>query len=406
MSALTLSVSQLNEYVRRLLQLDPTLGDLVLTGEISNLKWHQSGTLFFRMKDEQAAISCVMLAQDAACLRAEPFEGMRARVSGGVGLYARGGQYQFYARDIRADGVGVLYERLTRLREALSREGLFDPERKRPLTRVPRTVGVVTSPTGAVLHDILNVSLRRDPKTRLLLCPARVQGAGAAQEIVRALHTLEAVPEVDVILLARGGGSMEDLWTFNEEEVVRAVAVCKKPVVSAVGHETDVTLCDLAADLRAPTPSAAAECTVPLRAELEDELRAARRALCDALRARLQAERSALSALRLRMAALSPARRLALERERLARARERLRAAAQGRLQREEARLRASRQALAMLSPYGVLARGYAIVLREGRAVPSSAALRAGDGVTLRFSDGEAHALVEETKPHEGEERT
>ena len=403
MSALELSVSQLNEYVRRLLQLDPMLGSVVLKGEISNLKLHQTGTVFFRMKDEQAAISCVMLASDAARLSVEPFEGMRARVTGGVGLYARGGQYQFYAREIRADGVGVLYERLLALRDRLAGEGLFDPVRKKPLPLLPRTVGVVSSPTGAVIHDILNVSLRRDPRSRILLCPVRVQGAGSAEEVVRAIRTLEAMDEVDVILVARGGGSLEDLWTFNEEAVVRAVAACPKPVVSAVGHETDVTLCDLAADLRAPTPSAAAECAVPLRRELIERLDGAREALRDAMRARLERENAAFAALSLRLGAQRPAHRLAMEEERLSRLRERLASAMEDRLSREEARLSGRQKELSLLSPYGVLSRGYAIVLRGGSAVESAKALRAGERVTLRFGDGSADARIERAASGEGE---
>lgn len=402
MSALELSVSQLNEYVRRLLQLDPMLGNVTLKGEISNLKLHQTGTVFFRMKDEQAAISCVMLASDAERLTLTPFEGMRAQVTGGVGLYARGGQYQFYAREIRADGVGVLYERLLALRDKLAGEGLFDEARKRPLPLLPRTVGVVSSPTGAVIHDILNVSLRRDPSSRILLCPVRVQGAGSAQEVVRAIRTLEAIEEVDVILVARGGGSLEDLWTFNEEEVVRAVASCGKPVVSAVGHETDVTLCDLAADLRAPTPSAAAECAVPLRRELQERLAGAREALSEAMGARLEREEAALSALGLRLGAQRPAHRVAMEEARLARLRERLCAAMAQRLSGEEARLGGRQKELSLLSPYGVLSRGYAIVLREGRAVESARALREGERVTLRFGDGSARARVEQASGEEG----
>ena len=257
---LTLSVSQLNEYVRRTIQMDPMLHGIELRGEISNLKFHQTGTLFFTLKDESAAISCVMYASDAERLSAAPFDGMRAVVSGSVGFYVRGGQMQFYASGLRAEGIGVLYERLTALREKLSKEGLFDSARKRRIPLWPDTVGVVSSPTGAVIHDIMNVSLRRDPQSQIILCPVRVQGIGSADEVVQAIRLLERMEHVSVIIVARGGGSMEDLWTFNEECVVRAVAGCLKPVISAVGHETDVTLCDLAADLRAPTPSAAAEC--------------------------------------------------------------------------------------------------------------------------------------------------
>ena len=221
---LTLTVSQLNEYIRRTLQLDPMLRRIELRGEISNLKLHQTGTVFFTLKDERAAIGCVMYASDAAQLSCAPFDGMRAVVSGSVGLYVKGGQMQFYASDMRPEGVGVLYERLLALKERLSAEGLFDPARKRAIPAYPDTIGVVTSPTGAVIHDICQVALRRDPKARILLCPVRVQGVGAADEVASAIAMLERIDSVSVIIVARGGGSIEDLWTFHEEQVVRAVA--------------------------------------------------------------------------------------------------------------------------------------------------------------------------------------
>ena len=307
---LTLSVSQLNEYVKRTLQMDPMLHGVELRGEISNLKFHQTGTLFFTLKDELAAISCVMYATDVEQLSSMPFEGMRALVSGSVGLYVRGGQMQFYAARLHAEGVGVLYERLLALKNRLSKEGLFDPQRKRPLPLLPDTIGVVSSPTGAVIHDIMNVSLRRDPQTRILLCPVRVQGIGAADEVVQAIALLEQLEHVSVIIIARGGGSMEDLWTFNEERVARAVARCRKPVVSAIGHETDVTLCDLAADLRAPTPSAAAECVVPVRIELYDQLDMRLNALSRAAQNQCAVKEARLRLLETKLAMMRPAVKL------------------------------------------------------------------------------------------------
>ncbi|MFR8439305.1 MAG: exodeoxyribonuclease VII large subunit, partial [Lachnospiraceae bacterium] len=205
---LELTVSQLNEYVRRMFQMDPMLRAIELKGEISNLKFHQSGALFFTMKDENASISCVMYSGDVDGLQAMPFEGMRAVASGSVALYVRGGQCQFVVKRMRAQGVGVLYERLQMLKEKLGREGLFEPERKRALPPYPDTIGVVSSPTGAVIHDILNVSLRRNPDAHILLCPVRVQGIGADEEVVEAIHLLERLEHVSVIIVARGGGSM------------------------------------------------------------------------------------------------------------------------------------------------------------------------------------------------------
>ena len=391
---LTLTVSQLCEYIRRMFQLDPMLHNVELKGEISNLKFHQSGTLFFTLKDEQSAISCVMYASDAEKLQAEPFEGMRAVVLGSVGIYVKGGQMQFYASQLRADGVGVLYERLIALKDRLDREGMFAPERKQSLPSVPDTIGVVSSPTGAVIHDILNVSLRRDPKARILLCPVRVQGVGAAQEVAQAIALLDQIDSVSVIIVARGGGSMEDLWTFNEETVVRAVAACHKPVVSAVGHETDVTLCDLAADLRAPTPSAAAECAVPLRAELCTQLEAMKDGLKDGMLLQIVRRQNRLQLVTTQLSARKPSNRLALEKKRLEAACAALERQIGAQIEQKRMKLSQRIRELDMLSPYRVLSRGYAIVTREGVPVVSRAQLHAGDCVKLRFADGEATAAV------------
>ena len=391
---LTLSVSQLNEYVRRMLQLDPMLARIDLKGEISNLKFHQSGMLFFTMKDDQAAIACAMSEEDALALQSEPFEGMRAVATGSAGLYARAGRYQFYVRALHPQGVGVLYERLIALKARLAGEGLFDPARKRPIPGYIDTAGVVSSPTGAVIHDIMSVSLRRDAQARILLCPVRVQGVGAAQEVADGIRLLSGLPEVSVIIVARGGGSMEDLWTFNEESVVRAVAASPKPVVSAVGHETDVTLCDLAADLRAPTPSAAAECVVPLRSELTARIAALRAELTDAVGARLARERAALAIRQAQLAAGNPRQTVARSRERLCAQRLALQAAAAGALEKGRALLGQRRRELELLSPYAVLARGYAVVRAGGAVVESAASLHEGDEAEIRFKDGETRVRV------------
>lgn len=393
-SKLSLSVSQLNEYVRRMFQLDPMLRTIEVRGEISNLKFHQTGTLFFTLKDENAAISCVMYAQDAARLQAEPFEGMRAVVTGSVGLYAKGGQYQLYAAALRAQGVGVLYERLLALKAKLAAEGLFDADRKRPIPGFADTIGVVSSPTGAVIHDILNVSLRRDPQARILLCPVRVQGIGAADEVAHAIRLLERLDGVSVIIVARGGGSMEDLWTFNEESVVRAVAACRKPVVSAVGHETDVTLCDLAADLRAPTPSAAAECVVARRDDVCAQIASMKQALRDAATARLDQQEASLRLAAARLAAQHPGNKLRLTEECLARARQALRLDMLRRMRDCGEELSRKKRELGLLSPYQVLARGYAIVLHDGVPVKAAGQLHGGETVALRFADGQVGAKI------------
>lgn len=395
---LTLTVSQLNEYIRRMMQLDPVLHGVELKGEISNLKFHQTGTIFFTLKDEQSAIACVMYAGDAAKLQAAPFEGMRAVVSGNVGYYVKGGQLQFYANSLQAQGVGVLYERLMQLKTSLASEGLFDKERKRPLPAYPDTIGVVTSPTGAVIHDIINVSMRRNPEARILLCPVRVQGVGAADEVVQAIELLEKIDSVSVIIVARGGGSMEDLWTFNEEAVVRAVAACSKPVISAVGHETDVTLCDLAADLRAPTPSAAAECAVPLREEMLTQLGEMKDALFSAVFWQLERKEAALNMLRARLSLCRPENRLREQERSLAMKREALMQGVTRQLDGAARRLMQRRRELEMLSPYRVLERGYAIVTRDGKPVRAAAELAAGEQIAVRFADGVAAARIEENR--------
>ncbi len=401
---LELTVSQLNEYVRRMFQMDPMLRAIELKGEISNLKFHQSGALFFTMKDENASISCVMYSSDVDGLQAMPFEGMRAVASGSVALYVRGGQCQFVVKRMRAQGVGVLYERLQMLKEKLGREGLFEPERKRALPPYPDTIGVVSSPTGAVIHDILNVSLRRNPDAHILLCPVRVQGIGADEEVVEAIHLLERLEHVSVIIVARGGGSMEDLWTFNEERVVRAVAMCKKPIVSAVGHETNVTLCDLAADLRAPTPSAAAECVVPVRDEMLNKIEIMRRQMQESARNAVAERQNTLKLAQIKLSANHPSLTIRRQEERLAQRMDALLRAAERQIQNRQTRLETQTTALELLSPYAALKRGYAIVQNAGRAISKAGGLCVGDEVTVRFADGVIHAEVLSKEESHGEE--
>ena len=395
---LSLTVSQLNEYIRRMMQLDPMLHGVELKGEISNLKFHQTGTIFFTLKDELAAISCVMYASEVSKLQAAPFEGMRAVVTGSVGYYVKGGALQFYANSLQAQGVGVLYERLLALKDRLSREGLFDPACKQPLPQYPDTIGVVTSPTGAVIHDIMNVSLRRDPQAKILLCPARVQGIGAADEVAAAIGLLDRIDSVSVIIVARGGGSLEDLWTFNEEAVVRAVAACTKPVVSAVGHETDVTLCDLAADLRAPTPSAAAECAVPLRGETLARLQDIKDSLYSAVSWQIERKEAALNTTSARLSLCRPEKRLREQERQLALKWEVLAMGITRQLDDASRKLTQRRRELEMLSPYRVLERGYAIVTHDGKPVRAAAQLAASQRIAIRFADGEAAAQIEEVK--------
>jgi exodeoxyribonuclease VII large subunit len=340
-----------------------------------------------------------MYAQEVYSLQVEPFDGMRAFVTGSVGLYAKGGQYQFYAKSLKAQGLGVLYERYQMLKDRLEREGLFAADRKRPIPGFVDTVGVVTSPTGAVIRDILSVSLRRDPDARILLCPVRVQGADAADEVVSAIQLLEQLDSVSVIIVARGGGSIEDLWTFNEERVVRAVAACKKPVVSAVGHETDFTLCDFAANMRAPTPSAAAEIAVPDREELLSYLGQTEERLLLAVSRRISRGRDRLDLLSSsRMlkdpTALIDDKRMALmmEERALYTKMERILAAKRAEFQYKTAKLEA-------LNPLSVVARGYSAVFDgSGTLIKSVSQVNKGDAISFSLTDGKVYALVEKTE--------
>ena len=264
LNMMTISVSQLNEYAGRLIANDEMLQGLLVEGEISNFKAHSSGHWYFTLKDEQSSVRCVMFRQYNRTVGFRPADGMKVVVGGGANLYLRDGAFQLYAQTMANAGLGRLYEQFEALKTKLAAEGLFDAAHKKPLPRFPRRIGVVTSPTGAVIRDIIHGSTRRNPGVDLLLVPCRVQGDGAAEEMISALETLWQTEGVDVILIGRGGGSLEDLWEFNRENLARAIYRSPVPVVSCVGHETDTTIADYVSDLRAPTPSAAAELAVPL----------------------------------------------------------------------------------------------------------------------------------------------
>ncbi len=391
---MVVSVSQLNEYVRRTLASDPMLRGLSLRGEISNFKRHTpSGHLYFSLKDEGARIACVMFRQHAFGLRMEPRDGMRVVLEGSVSLYAQTGQYQFYAESMRRDGVGDLYLRFEQLKATLEQEGLFDASLKKPIPLLPRTVGVVTSATGAAVRDIISVATRRNPGVHLLLCPASVQGEAAAGEIVKALRTLDALPSVDVIIVGRGGGSLEELWAFNEEAVARAIFACKKPVVSAVGHETDFTIADFVADLRAPTPSAAAERVVPSQEELRAVLEGCAALLEQRMDARMQALGARLMHARAVVQAYGPTRTLERRREQLLHMRTLLDARMIRALDARAQALQSVKGRLDALSPKGVLSRGYAYVTLAEKPVRR---LERGDQITLHLEAGQARAEVKD----------
>ena len=405
-----LEVSDLNEYVRALLNADPALRSIRLRGEISNFKRHSSGHWYFTLKDERCRIAAVMFRQNAMRQSIRPMDGMRVIVSGQVSLYPESGTYQLYCENMRPDGVGTLYQQFEALKQKLQLEGLFDQARKRPLPYRPRKIAVVTSETGAVLHDIRKVSAQRAPGVPLVLLPVQVQGAGAAEDIARAIRKAGKLDQVDVIITGRGGGSMEDLWAFNEEIVARAIAESPIPVISAVGHETDVTIADFAADARASTPSNAAEMAVPDRREIIEGLRDIRRHLTDAATALVQDRRYTLLTLQRRMEAVRPEQRIAALTARLESIRLRMNNAVDAQLPafahrigmagmrldsamdkqlalRQEEIVRAKAR-LNALNPSAVLERGYALVMDGDRVVSSADKANAINQMTLRFHDG------------------
>lgn len=395
-----ISVSQLNRYVKSLLEGDTRLAAVYIRGEISNFKNnYSSGHLYLTLKDEEAAVDAVMFRGNASRLRFRPENGMTVLVRARISLYERTGRYQLYIDDMQPDGIGALTLAFEQRKKQLAAEGLFDEERKRPLPPYPMRVGVITSPTGAAVRDILNVLGRRWPLARVVFCPVAVQGDAAAPQIAQAIERFDAAAAADVLIVGRGGGSLEDLWAFNEEVAVRAVAACRIPVISAVGHETDFTLCDFAADLRAPTPSAAAELAVPDRQRVLAAVQTLSARLRTAQRARLDRGRQALLLLRRHRCLSQPGFFVDEQRMRLDRAARRFAAAARQTTAAADRRLSACAAKLDALSPLKVLSRGYAIgYAPDGSVLTSVHGARPGDEVRLRLSDGTLSCRVTQTE--------
>lgn len=394
-----LSVSQVNEYVRRTLASDPMLRGIQLRGEISNLKAHSAGHLYFSLKDEESKIACVMFRSAAAGLAVRPREGMRVVALGSVSLYTASGQYQFYVDALRDDGVGSLYIAFEQLKAKLLAEGLFDPGLKKPLPLLPRGVGIVTSATGAVLHDIARVAARRHPGVPLFLAPAAVQGEAAPAELVRGLRVLEQHPDVDVIIIGRGGGSMEELWAFNDEGVAREIFACIKPVVSAVGHETDFTIADFVADVRAATPSNAAELVVPELERLNDTLFLLFKRLEAAQCNRLELLSSRLAQLHSRLLRQEPLNKALALRQKLNALTSLMTLRMETGFVKRRLLLRELRGKLEALSPARVLERGYALVTREDHSLLTSAAQTSpGEEIRIALCNGGLLAKVTEVQ--------
>lgn len=393
-----ITVSQLNRYVKMLLQEDVALTPVYVSGEISNFVNHyKSGHLYFSLKDENALVKAVMFRTYAARLAFRPESGMKVIVRAKASVYEKDGTFQLYVEDMQPDGVGALQIAYEQLKKRLQEEELFDPARKRKLPQFPTRVGVITSPTGAAVRDILNILARRYPAAQVVFLPVLVQGEGAPEQLVAALERMNREKAADVLIIGRGGGSLEELWSFNDERVCRAVAASEIPVISAVGHETDFTLCDFAADLRAPTPSAAAELAVPDMAELLLSLRQTQVQLTVLMRTRLEKARTQLQLLHRQKALSSPTyyvEQRAMQLDLLTRSFEH---SARTALQETGARLSAAAAKLDALSPLKVLARGYAMAHTEsGRVVTAVADVCKGDTLYMDLCDGTLRCTVED----------
>ena len=389
------SVTQLTGYIKLLLDRDEILSQTCVRGELSNYKIHSSGHHYFTLKDEGAVISCVLFRSDAMRLRFRPESGMKVILTGRVSLFPRSGQYQLYVSHMQPDGAGDLAVAFEQLKQKLQAQGLFDAAHKKPLPRYPERVALVTSPTGAAVRDMIRILGRRWPLASVLVCPVRVQGEGAAEEIAAMLELVDAAGLADVIITGRGGGSLEDLWAFNEEIVARAIYRCKTPVISAVGHEPDVTIADFAADVRAATPSNGAELAVCDRAELRALLEQQARRMEKAQERRLELLRQRLRRLSERPVLRSPEGSLQQKELLLELLRQRLERAVAAAVEKRQRQFAALSGRLDALSPLKVLARGYAVATRQEQVLHSVAQLSPGEEIRLRLSDGTALCAVE-----------
>lgn len=394
------SVTDITRLLKRYLEDEPLFRAVTISGEISNFKHHTSGHMYFGLKDAQSSIRCVMFRGRNSNLRFTPTNGLEVYATGGITIYEPGGVYQLYVDHLEPRGIGDLHLAFQQLKDKLAREGLFDPGRKRPLPFLPRRIGVVTSPTGAAIQDIISVLTRRAPSTEILVAPALVQGREAAMSIVDALEALIQYGEVDVIIVGRGGGSLEDLWPFNEEIVARAVYGSPVPVISAVGHETDVTICDLVADVRAPTPSGAAELAVPLTADLLNSLVEQESRLLALWQQCFRSKRDRISHLERMLGSYNPTNSIKQHRQRLDELSQRMVTFMERELTLGRTKLSSAVQRLDSLSPLAVVGRGYAIVSkRESREpVVSVEDVEPGSYIEVMLQDGTIQAEVKDTK--------
>lgn len=395
MGQTVLSITQLNEYIRGKMDTDPLLNQVAVRGEISNYKLYPSGHHYFTLKDEASALRCVLFKGNAARLRFRPENGMKILAMGRVSVFPRDGAYQLYCTALAMDGVGDLYAAFEQMKKKLEAQGLFDPSHKKPIPRYPGTIGIVTSSAGAAIHDMLRILGKRYPLTRVRLFPVRVQGAGASQEIAAAIRYANYYHLADVLIVGRGGGSMEDLWAFNEEPVAYAIYESEIPVISAVGHEPDVTISDFVSDLRAATPSNAAELAVPDQDGLRQSLDQMTSAIAGNLSRQLKAARQHLNALACASVLQDPGAYIAQQRKNMEFLKNRLAAAQNQSVAQKQQRYIAAVSKLDAMSPLKVLTRGYSVTQTEsGEIVRSAGQVKAGDRVRIRVSDGSMTAEI------------
>ena len=403
MNAKILTVTELTSHIKGVLEHDPMLDGITVSGEISNYKTYPSGHHYFSLKDAESSVRCVMFRASAQRLRFRPENGMSVAVTGRIAVYPRDGAYQLYCTSLAPIGTGDLFAAFEQLKSRLASEGLFDPSHKKPIPRLPDRIAVITSPAGAAIRDILRILKARWPSSDVCILPVRVQGVEAPEEIAEAIRYANKWQVADVIITGRGGGSIEDLWAFNDERVARAIYASEIPVISAVGHEPDVTISDFVADLRAATPSNAAELAVPDRSEVREQLSNREIRLRRTMNSLLQRNRTMLNAYAQRRALTDPSGYLSLKRMDLDRAQRSLLTAGEKLVMERRHRMAASASALDAMSPLKVLARGYAVVCDEsGTVVRSVADTNEGDALHVRVSDGSLKCTVDEKEYRNG----
>jgi exodeoxyribonuclease VII large subunit len=390
------SVTEINQYIKNIFMKDRILNQIYIKGEVSNCKYHTSGHIYFTLKDAQGQLACVMFAGQRKGLTFRLEEGQSVIALGSINVYERDGKYQLYANEIVQDGQGILYERYEKLKRNLEEEGLFDQAHKKPIPSFPKKVGIVTASTGAAIQDIINISKRRNPYVQLILYPALVQGAGSAESVAKGITILDKLG-LDTIIIGRGGGSIEDLWAFNEEIVVRAIYNCHTPIISAVGHETDITIADFVSDLRAPTPSAAAELAVNDYTSFQGVILDYHRKLIREIRQKLTMNQNRMKELKLRLFYASPSYQIKQKRQYLMDAEQKLQQRMNQRLKEKRHRLELYIAKLEGLSPLQKLSKGYALIVGEdNKPIQTIQKVAKNELLTISLLDGDIKTRVED----------